>query len=196
MQPVGFHGHSSCPRPPRSTLGRGGRWGFWCVALPRSSWTTPGSGALRSAQSPNCPGIPLGPFEVAAHAPFPSLPCLPKRPGFSRLFTFHTDVGLMASAGSSEAFPDTGRSLQCLLLGPLNPCLPFLHSSPPPRCPPGILSRQQSQSTALPTPTPSPPPPNTPKSLTCQKPKSTARDVMGQHLEGHLTPFGAFSGAT
>ena len=89
-----FTGMARAPDPQGPRWAGGGRWGFWCVALPRSSWTTPGSGALRSAQSPKCPGIPLGPFEVAAHAPVPSLPCLPKRSGFSRLFTFHTDVGL------------------------------------------------------------------------------------------------------
>lgn len=96
VEPVGFHGHGPRPRLPRSTLA----WGRWalgvlvCGPATQQLESTPGSGALRSAQSPNCTGIPLGPFEVAAHAPFPSLPCLPKRPGFSRLFTFHIYVGL------------------------------------------------------------------------------------------------------
>ena len=33
---------------------------------------------------------PLGPFELATNAPFPSLPCS----GISRLFTFHRSLGL------------------------------------------------------------------------------------------------------
>ena len=88
--------------------------------------STPGPGAVSSAHRANCPGIPLGPFDVAGHAPFPKLPCLPNRAGFSRLFTFHTrPLASIAPARSCEAWRDTGRSLQCLHLDPSLSLPPF-----------------------------------------------------------------------
>ena len=81
-----------------ATEPQGPRWagqaarGFGLRPCHEANRINPGIGAraVSSAQSPNCPGIPRGPFEVAAHAPFPSLPCLQKLSGFSHLFIFHT----------------------------------------------------------------------------------------------------------
>ena len=105
------------PQTPEVHVGWVGHSQLWFEALPCSRQDQPRARAVSSAQRPNCPGIPPGSFEVAAHAPFPNLPCLPKRSGFFRLFLFHTSVGL--------------NSLCRLLLG-----IPehwMLSSVPPPR---------------------------------------------------------------
>ena len=95
MERVGFHGHAGATDPQGPCWAGWALGGLWCEALPRSrrdqAWAR---GALCSAQSPNRPGIPRGPFEGAAHTPLPSLPCLARLSGFARLFTFHKDVGL------------------------------------------------------------------------------------------------------
>ena len=83
-----------CHRTPRSTLGLVGCSRLRFEALPRSREDQPRARAISSAQRPHCQGIPLGPFEVATHTPFPSLPCLRKLSGLSRLSTFHTYLGL------------------------------------------------------------------------------------------------------
>ena len=91
-------GHCPCPRLPRSPSGWAGSSGALVCGPPAQQGvgSTPGSGTLSSAKRAHCLGTPLGPFEVAAHAPFPSLPCLPNRSGVSRLFTFHKSLGLIA----------------------------------------------------------------------------------------------------
>lgn len=196
MEPVGFHGYGPCPRPPRSTLGWGGPLGVLvCGPARQQLESTPGSGALRSAQSLNCTGIPLGPFEVATHAPFPSLPCLPKRPVFSRLFTFHTDVGLNGLRRLLRSIPrywtpspvPPPRSLKSL--PPFPTFLPTSSLAPWHPFPTVVPVHRPAHTHPTPTPT------KYPQVLTRRKPNSTARDVMGQRLEWQLTPFGAFSRA-
>ena len=60
---------------PKVHFGLGGLFGaFVCGPHRQQLRSTPGSGPISSAQSPNFLGIPLGPFEVADHVPFPSLP--------------------------------------------------------------------------------------------------------------------------
>lgn len=118
-------------------------------------WDQPGvdqSGALSSAKGANCPGTPLGPFEVAAHDR-PSLlsqPALPSKPpwGFPPFHTPQVPGPRLAPAGSSEAFRDTGRSLQRLHLDPSlsSPPFPACPSPTPPCAALGVLSLQQSQS--------------------------------------------------
>ena len=105
VERVGFSRARPVPQTAQVPVGVGGAVrGLWFVAVPRSGgggegWNQPRvdqSGTLRGAKGANCPGTPIGPFEVDAHAPpsFPSLPCLPNRPGVSRLFTFHGSLGL------------------------------------------------------------------------------------------------------
>ena len=114
------------PQTPKVHVQLGGLFrALVCGPATQGVGSTPGLGAISSAQSPNFPGIALGPFEVAVQAPFPSLPCLPKRSGFSRLFTFHTYVGLNCLCHLLCGIPDTGRSLQCLHLDPSLSLLPF-----------------------------------------------------------------------
>ena len=93
-----FPGMARAPDPQGP---HGGGWavrGLWFVALPCSGeWDQPRvdqSGAFSSAKRANSPGTPLGPFEVADHAPFPRLPCLPNCSGVSRLFKLHRSLGL------------------------------------------------------------------------------------------------------
>ena len=113
------------------------------------------SGALSSAKGANCPGTPLGPFEVAAHAapPTPGLlsqPALPSKPpwGFPPFHIPQVPGPRLPPAGSSEAFRDTGRSLQRLHLDPslFPPPFPACPSPTPPCAALGVLSLQQSQS--------------------------------------------------
>ena len=83
------------PETPEVHVGLGGAiHGFGLRPCHPADRINPRLGVVSSAQRPNCQEIPLGSFEVAAHVPFPNLPCLPKRSGFSRLFIFHTSVGL------------------------------------------------------------------------------------------------------
>jgi len=83
------------PETPEVHVGLGGAiHGFGLRPCHAADRINPGLGVVSSAQRPNCREIPLGSFEVAAHVPFPNLPCLPKRSGFSCLFIFHTSVGL------------------------------------------------------------------------------------------------------
>ena len=149
VERVGFHGHSMCHRTPRSTLGWVGRSRLWSEALPRSREDQPRALAFISAQRPHCQGIPLGPFEVAAHTPFPSLPCLRKLSGLSRLSTFHTYLGLnclgwllpgIPGHWRLSLVPPTGSldSLACIshvppqLLWALMVSFPYSSPSPPP----------------------------------------------------------------
>ena len=112
------------------------------------------SGALSSAKGANCPGTPLGPFEVAAHAAPPpgllSQPALPSKPpwGFPPFHIPQVPGPRLPPAGSSEAFRDTGRSLQRLHLDPslFPPPFPACPSPTPPCAALGVLSLQQSQS--------------------------------------------------
>ena len=122
-----FTGRARAPDPQGPPLGWAGSSGALVCGPPTQRvGSTPGPGAVSSAHRANCPGIPLGPFDVAGHAPFPKLPCLPNRAGFSRLFTFHTrPLASIAPARSCEAWRDTGRSLQCLHLDPSLSLPPF-----------------------------------------------------------------------
>ena len=176
-------GHGLCPRPPRSPSGWTGSLGVLVCGPPAQQGvgSTPGSGTLSSAKRANCLGTPLGPCEVAAHTPFPSLPCLQNRSGVSCLFTFHKSVGL-----------------DCPLPAPWrhSGTLDFLSPAPPPRflavlafvshAPPKLFLALLA---SFPYSSPRPPPP---KALSCLELKALARDLKGQYLERQLSPFGAF----
>lgn len=97
VEPVGFHGPGPCPRQTPKVHRWAGRAvrGLWFVALPRSGWGQPrAQGPSAVPRELTAREFPWGPFDVAGHAPLPSLPCLPSRSGFSRLFTFHTSLDL------------------------------------------------------------------------------------------------------
>ena len=74
MEQVSFHGHGPCPTP------QGPLWagrvvqGFCLWPTQATAEINPRLGPHEQCTSPNFLGIPLGPFEVADHAPFPSLP--------------------------------------------------------------------------------------------------------------------------
>ena len=83
------------PGPPRSPLG----WAGSSVSLvcgppsQRGGGINPGwinQGPSAVPRELTAQETPLGPFELATNAPFPSLPCS----GVSRLFTFHRSLGL------------------------------------------------------------------------------------------------------
>jgi len=65
-----------------------------------------GLSAVSSAQSPNFPGIPLGPFEVVAHAPFPACLAFQNALGFPTFSHSTRTLVPVASAGSFQAFSD------------------------------------------------------------------------------------------
>ena len=94
VERVGFSRAWLCPGLPRSSSGWAGSSGALVCGPPAQQGvgSTPGSGTLSSAKRAHCLGTPLGPFELATNAPFPSLPCS----GVSRLFTFHKSLGLIA----------------------------------------------------------------------------------------------------
>ena len=154
-----FPGHGPCPRPPRSPSGWAGQFGgfgLWpCHAAGGGGgWNQPRvdqSGTLRGAKGANCPGTPIGPFEVDAHAPpLLSQPALPSKPpwGFLPFHIPRVPGPRLPPAGSSEAFRDAGRSLQRLHLDPSlsSPPFPACPSPTPPCAALGVLSLQQSQS--------------------------------------------------
>ena len=89
-----------------------------------------GLSAVSSAQSPNFPGIPLGPFEVVAHAPFPACLAFQNALGFPTFSHSTRTLVPVASAGSFQAFSDTGHSLQFLHLDPSLSLPPFPTSFP------------------------------------------------------------------
>ena len=160
VERVGFSRARPVPQTAQVPVGVGGQFGgLRFVAVPRSrggginpGWINQGPSAVpreltarerapRSLRS----GRPRRPPPPAS---FPSLPCLPNRPGVSRLFTFRRSLGLdCPPAGSSEAFRDTGRSLQRLHLDPslFPPPFPACPSPTPPCAALGVLSLQQSQ---------------------------------------------------
>ena len=86
VERVGFSRARPVPQTAQVPVGVGGAVrGLWFVAVPRSGgggegWNQPRvdqSGTLRGAKGANCPGTPIGPFEVDAHAPPPPFPaCL------------------------------------------------------------------------------------------------------------------------
>ena len=163
VERVGFSRARPVPQTAQVPVGVGGAVrGLWFVAVPRSGaagrggegWNQPRvdqSGTLRGAKGANCPGTPIGPFEVDAHAPpLLSQPALPSKPpwGFPPFHIPRVPGPRLPPAGSSEAFRDAGRSLQRLHLDPSlsSPPFPACPSPTPPCAALGVLSLQQSQS--------------------------------------------------
>ena len=159
VERVGFSRARPVPQTAQVPVGVGGAVrGLWFVAVPRSGgvegWNQPRvdqSGTLRGAKGANCPGTPIGPFEVDAHAPpLLSQPALPSKPpwGFLPFHIPRVPGPRLPPAGSSEAFRDAGRSLQRLHLDPSlsSPPFPACPSPTPPCAALGVLSLQQSQS--------------------------------------------------
>ena len=146
--------------PDRPGPRRGGRGSSGALVCGRATqrggegWNQPRvdqSGTLRGAKGANCPGTPIGPFEVDAHAPpLLSQPALPSKPpwGFPPFHIPRVPGPRLPPAGSSEAFRDAGRSLQRLHLDPSlsSPPFPACPSPTPPCAALGVLSLQQSQS--------------------------------------------------
>ena len=157
VERVGFSRARPVPQTAQVPVGVGGQFGGASVCgrpTQQGGWDQPGvdqSGALSSAKGANCPGTPLGPFEVAAHPPprLLSQPALPSKPpwGFPPFHIPQVPGPRLPPAGSSEAFRDTGRSLQRLHLDPslFPPPFPACPSPTPPCAALGVLSLQQSQ---------------------------------------------------
>ena len=89
-----FPGHNCAPDRQDPRWGGRAVRGLWFVALPRSGdgfnpeWINQGPSAV--PRELTAQETPLGPFELATNAPFPSLPCSE----ISRLFTFHRSLVL------------------------------------------------------------------------------------------------------
>ena len=125
--------------------------GLWFVALPRSGWGQPrAQGPSAVPRELTAREFPWGPFDVAGHAPLPSLPCLPSRSGFSRLFTFHTSLDLNCPRRLLRGM--AGHPM----LSPMPPprSLAFLASVP--HAPPQLL---RALLASFPCSSPRPPPP-------------------------------------
>ena len=96
VERVGFSRARPVPQTAQVPVGVGGQFGgLRFVAVPRSrggginpGWINQGPSAL--PRELTAQETPIGPFELATNAPFPSLPCS----GISRLFTFHRSLGL------------------------------------------------------------------------------------------------------
>ena len=77
---------------PVGVVGQFARFGLW-PSLAAGGGINPGwinQGPSAVPRELTAQETPLGPFELATNAPFPSLPCS----GISRLFTFHRSLGL------------------------------------------------------------------------------------------------------
>ena len=95
VERVGFSRARLSPGPPRSPLGWAGSSRALVCGPPSQAggginpgWINQGPSAV--PRELTAQETPLGPFELATNAPFPSLPCS----GVSRLFTFHRSLGL------------------------------------------------------------------------------------------------------
>ena len=102
VERVGFSRARPVPQTAQVPVGVGGQFGGASVCgrpTQQGGWDQPGvdqSGALSSAKGANCPGTPLGPFEVAAHAAPP-----PPRPPFPACLAFQTALGFPAFSHSA-----------------------------------------------------------------------------------------------
>ena len=86
---------TAVPRTAKIPVGVGGQFGGFGLwpSLAAGGGINPGwinQGPSAVPRELTAQETPLGPFELATNAPFPSLPCS----GISRLFTFHRSLGL------------------------------------------------------------------------------------------------------
>ena len=86
---------TAVPRTAKIPVGVGGQFGGFGLwpSLSAGGGINPGwinQGPSAVPRELTAQETPLGPFELATNAPFPSLPCS----GISRLFTFHRSLGL------------------------------------------------------------------------------------------------------
>lgn len=157
------------PQNPKVHVGLGGPLGgLWCEVLPCSRWDqAQARGPCAVHRVLTAGEFPEVPLKVPPTPPFPACLASPNSLGLPAFSRSTQTLASIASAGSSQAFLDTGGSLQCLHIDSSHSLPPLPTSLPNSSVPSG-----RPFWTAVPVH-------HAPRPLSCRALKSTARDVMG-----------------